>query len=103
MVAVQDWSNQAIEEMDGVTQRNAALVEEAAAAAQSMQEEARKLSNAVSIFKLDDVYASALLQPKPLATPAKFTTKTIVPGQRKAISSAVERKVINKANEWEEF
>ena len=45
--------NLAITQMDEVTQQNAALVEEAAAASQSMQEQARKLSEVVSVFKLD--------------------------------------------------
>ncbi|RST44216.1 hypothetical protein EJI00_24810, partial [Variovorax sp. DXTD-1] len=44
--------NQAIAQMDQVTQQNAALVEEAAAAAQSMQEQAASLVEAVSVFKL---------------------------------------------------
>jgi methyl-accepting chemotaxis protein len=45
--------NQAIVQMDQVTQQNAALVEEAAAAAGSMQEQASSLARAVSVFKLD--------------------------------------------------
>jgi methyl-accepting chemotaxis protein-1 (serine sensor receptor) len=44
--------NQAITQMDQVTQQNAALVEEAAAAAQSLQEQAGGLSQVVSVFKL---------------------------------------------------
>ena len=44
--------NKAIVEMDHVTQQNAALVEEAAAGATSMQEEALRLSQAVAVFKL---------------------------------------------------
>ena len=44
---------QAVGQMDHVTQQNAALVEEASAAAQSMAEEARLLRDAVSVFKLD--------------------------------------------------
>jgi methyl-accepting chemotaxis protein len=39
--------------MDQVTQQNAALVEEAAAASQSLQEEAGDLSRVVSVFRLD--------------------------------------------------
>jgi hypothetical protein len=39
--------------MDQVTQQNAALVEEAAAATESMQEQARSLAEAVSVFRLD--------------------------------------------------
>ncbi|MCP1573993.1 chemotaxis protein [Herbaspirillum rubrisubalbicans] len=44
--------NQAIVQMDEVTQQNAALVEEAAAAAQSLQEQSSRLSETVGIFKL---------------------------------------------------
>jgi len=45
--------SQAINEMDQVTQQNAALVEQASAATESMQEQARKLAEAVGVFKLD--------------------------------------------------
>jgi hypothetical protein len=37
--------------LDGVTQQNAALVEEAAAAAQSLEEQATRLAQAISIFQ----------------------------------------------------
>ncbi len=46
--------NRAIGQMDEMTQQNAALVEQAAAAAQSMQQQAQSLSHAVDIFKLRD-------------------------------------------------
>jgi methyl-accepting chemotaxis protein len=62
----------AIHQMDMVTQQNAALVEEAAAATESMQEQARHLAEAVSVFKLDNTAAPAsraLARPQPaLAT-----------------------------------
>jgi len=45
--------NQAIIEMDSVTQQNAALVEQAASAAKSLQDQAAEVANVVSIFKLD--------------------------------------------------
>jgi methyl-accepting chemotaxis protein len=44
--------NQAIIQMDDVTQQNAALVEQAAAAAQSLQDQASNLSEVVGVFKL---------------------------------------------------
>ena len=44
--------NQAVVQMDQVTQQNAALVEEAAAASQSLQEQANTLAHTVSVFKL---------------------------------------------------
>jgi methyl-accepting chemotaxis protein len=43
--------NLAIAQMDEVTQQNAALVEEAAAAAESMRDQASKLATSVSVFK----------------------------------------------------
>uniref|UniRef100_UPI00037312ED methyl-accepting chemotaxis protein n=1 Tax=Herbaspirillum lusitanum TaxID=213312 RepID=UPI00037312ED len=44
--------NRAITQMDEITQQNAALVEQAAAAAESLQEQADLLAKAVSVFKL---------------------------------------------------
>lgn len=45
--------NEAIAQMDAVTQQNAALVEEATAASHSMQDQANSLAQLVSIFTLD--------------------------------------------------
>jgi methyl-accepting chemotaxis protein len=47
-----DQINQAISQMDQVTQSNAALVEEAAAAAQSLEQQALNMVQVVSVFKL---------------------------------------------------
>ena len=44
--------NQAVVQMDGVTQQNAAMVEEASATASAMEEQARVLTDAVSVFKI---------------------------------------------------
>jgi methyl-accepting chemotaxis protein len=49
--------NIAISQMDQVTQQNAALVEEAAAAAVSLNEQAQRLSSAVEVFRLDGAEA----------------------------------------------
>jgi len=59
--------NRAVGEIDQMTQQNAALVEQAAAAAQSMQDQAQALSSAVSVFDLDGrggAPAGALLLPQ---------------------------------------
>ena len=45
--------NQAILQMDEITQQNAALVEQAASASESMREQAEQLSHAVAVFKLE--------------------------------------------------
>ncbi|MDH0740394.1 methyl-accepting chemotaxis protein, partial [Achromobacter spanius] len=48
-----DQVNRAVSQMDEVTQQNAALVEEAAAAAGSLQEQAQRLAQAVAVFKIN--------------------------------------------------
>jgi methyl-accepting chemotaxis protein len=60
--------NQAITQMDQVTQQNAALVEEAAAASQSMHDQSLHLSRAVSEFRMTNAATPAKAQP---ALPAK--------------------------------
>ena len=57
--------NQAITQMDQMTQQNAALVEEAAAASEAMQEQAGKLAQMVSVFKLAGMQETGMA---PLAT-----------------------------------
>jgi methyl-accepting chemotaxis protein len=54
-----DQISAAIGQIDHMTQQNAALVEETAAAAQLLQEQAGKLTQTVTVFKLDDVPAVA--------------------------------------------
>ena len=47
-----DQMNQAIVTIDSATQQNAALVEQAAAAAGALQEQAARLAEAVKVFRL---------------------------------------------------
>ncbi|MFA6180447.1 MAG: methyl-accepting chemotaxis protein, partial [Candidatus Methylopumilus sp.] len=49
-----DQVNSAITQMDEVTQQNAALVEQAAAAAESLMDQVEELNAAVSVFQVDD-------------------------------------------------
>jgi methyl-accepting chemotaxis protein len=44
--------NQAIGNLDQMTQQNAALVEESAAAAESLRDQAAQLAHAVAVFKV---------------------------------------------------
>ena len=55
--------HQAISQMDQATQQNAALVEEAASAAYSLQDSASSLATRVSIFKLDPVAVAPEMVP----------------------------------------
>lgn len=53
-----DQIGQAVTEMDRVTQQNAALVQESAAASSSLEEQANRLSQAVAVFKIRQHQAS---------------------------------------------
>jgi methyl-accepting chemotaxis protein len=48
-----DEVNRAISQMDGATQQNAALVEQAAAAAASLNEQAQQLGQAIRVFRVE--------------------------------------------------
>ena len=56
--------NQAISQIDDVTQNNVALVEEAAAAAKSLEEQASALRDAVAVFRLEEE-APSISRPEP--------------------------------------
>lgn len=117
--------NQAITQMDEITQQNAALVEQAAAAAESLQEQALLLVQAVSVFKLSDsdfhrvqvtppapepIAERVAAKPAPAKKPAKAPAKAAaprpaaaaaglaVPTGRKAVKSGVDDDA-----SWEEF
>jgi len=69
--------NLAIGQMDQVTQQNAALVEEAAAASESLKEQAGKLSDIVSTFKLPSTVHDSPSQHESFKPPA--TMKPVAP------------------------
>jgi methyl-accepting chemotaxis protein len=60
--------NRAVGDMDASTQHNAALVEQSAAAATSLQEQASRLAGTVSVFRLDGHTGAAA--PAPASWPA---------------------------------
>ncbi|HBR2207332.1 TPA: methyl-accepting chemotaxis protein Trg [Escherichia coli] len=64
--------SQAISEMDKVTQQNASLVEEASAAAVSLEEQAARLTEAVDVFRLNK--HSVLAEPRGAGEQVSFAT-----------------------------
>ena len=93
--------NSAIAQMDEVTQQNAALVEQASAAASSMQEQARELSQAVSVFKVGQRGATA-----PVSTPRPAPRPAAAPARRAALQAPArpaKAAVQRDAQEWEQF
>jgi len=96
--------NQAVTQMDEMTQQNAALVEEAAAAAESLQNQAGQLAEAVSVFKLDGVAHS----PRAVQTIVSHKMAALPkPNAKSAPAPAARPKklaVAGGSNEdWEEF
>ncbi|RXZ38056.1 HAMP domain-containing protein [Oxalobacteraceae bacterium CAVE-383] len=78
--------NRNIAQMDQVTQQNASLVEEAAAAAASMQTQTANLAGVVSVFKLKDATATpAAALPRPAAAAASAPSLKLV---KKAVQPA---------------
>ena len=74
-----DQVNQAIIQMDEVTQQNAAMVEEAAAAAEAMHRQAEMLMDAVSIFKLEAGTATAQMAAAKAAVSKPVTIRSHAP------------------------
>ncbi len=91
--------NVAISQMDQVTQQNASLVEEAAAAAESMQDQAAKLARVVAVFTLD----GAVSAPAAAARPAAAAAKAAPPARPNKRLAAPVRQTANAEAEWETF
>ena len=109
--------NQAVTQMDEATQQNAALVEEASAAAESMKEQSNALTQAVSVFRFEHHGGQAAAA----STPKKQQPGTLIklpnhrPAPKKAVTdvktnatseklAAPSRKAVASGREdWEEF
>jgi methyl-accepting chemotaxis protein len=96
--------NRAIAQMDEMTQQNAALVEQAAAAAHSMQEQSTTLAKAVSVFKLEQesAVASRGIVRQSAGSPARAPVTARTPA---ALATRPGKPVaaLRSGDEWEEF
>jgi methyl-accepting chemotaxis protein len=105
-----DQVNTAITQMDQVTQQNAALVEEAAAAAASMQDQAARLAEVASSFKLgNEGRQPTLAAPATRAKAALAPPRPAAPVRAAAPAPASRRLAASKPatvggdKDWEEF
>ncbi|MFL9710202.1 methyl-accepting chemotaxis protein [Methylobacillus sp. Pita1] len=99
-----DQVNHAVNDMDEVTQRNAALVEESAAAAEALKRDVLQLERAVSVFKLGNGRDTVLEQqpavqakasaPAPARPKAELAPSA--PAKPKAAAAAHEAKTKTK-------
>jgi methyl-accepting chemotaxis protein len=77
--------NAAVTQLDQMTQQNAALVEQSAAAAQSLQEQAQHLTDVLAAFRTDAAAEPAMARLTPLqAAPARPAARP--PAQRPALA-----------------
>lgn len=101
--------NQAIVQMDQVTQQNAALVEESAAAAESMQQQAGVLAETVAVFRVNGVAVHTPVSTHQVSsTPAARLKAHAGSGMETKARLAPKRSVqlagANRgADEWKEF
>ena len=100
--------NQTVTQMDETTKHNAALVEEEAAAAESMEEQAQNLARAVSVFKLAANQETRVERRGPnRATNVERLSQAKaarVAAPAKASPAVTAKKVANSSkDEWEEF
>jgi len=115
--------NHAVIDMDTVTQQNAALVEEAAAAAESLQDQAANLVNVVSVFNTGQGATAGAARPVTKAatgaqerrSPNRATNVARLPATsaKPVVSRAPAKQIVNaapaprgeagKGGDWEEF
>ena len=93
----------AVSQMDEMTQQNAALVEEAAASAESLLEQASEMTQAVAVFKIDQdhdqpVRSETRKIPRATALPAPSAPRPV-----RTPSKGLPARGPGKDNEWEEF
>ena len=95
--------NTAVAQMDEVTQQNAALVEEASAASDSLAEQARQLEQTVAVFRLAAEQEYQPRRPKaPAAKPQ--LSRTAAPALAKPAAKENRKPATASAvEEWEEF
>lgn len=89
----------ALSQMDQVTQQNASLVEQAAAAAESLEEQALMLADAVAVFRVSaDAPRRAQIPPP---APKQGEPLPLVPSGRRVARKPVLPAALD--DEWEEF
>ena len=94
---------QAVAQIDETTQQNAALVEEAAAASESLREQAGKLTQVVSVFKLNSMQNTVPAKSEPNA--ASVTKKSVVPTATTPTNPLRVKRLarVETGNDWDEF
>ncbi len=100
-----DQVNKAVTQMDEVTQQNAALVEEAAAASEALDDQARQLEDLMAFFKVSDNEdaggGSAREPARHAASRAPAGRKSAPPAAKKPAAKPARHQA--EGDEWDEF
>ncbi|KJV27208.1 methyl-accepting chemotaxis protein [Luteibacter yeojuensis] len=98
-----DQVNHAVLQMDEMTQQNAALVEESAAAARAMHEQASELSRQVAFFKVGGAAAAAVAASR--KDPTQQEMETVFAAVRSQPAARTQRPAepAGDAGVWKEF
>jgi methyl-accepting chemotaxis protein len=97
--------NQAIVQMDDMTQQNAALVEEAAAASQAMRDQAARLLDAVAVFRIEGGGTAPARLPAAVSVPVPTPVRAVSVARTRPVRSAAKPAPGAAAvqGDWEEF
>jgi methyl-accepting chemotaxis protein len=98
--------SQAISQIDTVTQQNAALVEQSAAAAQALEEQAMQMTGAIAVFRLADApgAAPALMLPRAVRAPVAAAKHARAAHRVEPAAKAVAAKgSVSADSDWESF
>ncbi len=104
--------NSAVSQLDQMTQQNAALVEQSAAAAESLKDQAVRLSDVMSIFRLDGLGTSAsttlATPPRSEAPPLAAKPKSVAPTAPRVVAPQAPtphpvKPEASRTDDWESF
>jgi len=101
--------NTTINEMDRVTQQNAAMVEESTAASHSLAQEADALERSLANFEIGATRAGLRAEPKAVQAPRRIPSRAPAPALRStgrtavAVKTAPAAKPTAAEDDWEEF
>jgi methyl-accepting chemotaxis protein len=96
--------NNTMNQLDQATQQNAALVEQSAAAAESLKDQAQRLAEIIAVFKVGQVAAAPLAVPsaKKASVPRATQTPRAAPSPRPAPAPSPSTSA-GASNDWESF
>ncbi len=98
-----DQVNGAITQMDESTQQNAAMAEETSAVAASMSEQAKKLTDMITVFKIRESGHQPIARPVVTAAPQPVRLASTKPKPTLAPKPQPMKKAAGSDVEWQEF